>query len=437
MDREREKPILTECVYGTAVEPLRHPFGFKGGYLSELWQTVCRIGLSNGMVGVGVGVQSVLWADADVFCSHTQQKGNELMRQVTAFALRRLKRSRFAYPGQLLKAVFPAVHAYAAAITGKPDLCETFTLNSLVAVDLALWQLWAQINRQRSFDRLFASRCPSLGGKENALGCIPLISYQSTEQEIESLLENGAFLLKIKIGSNPDGRNNPDEMIRWDANRVLQIHSIADRFSTRWTECGKPVYYLDANGRYQTKDDLMVFLEKLKDSGVLSRVLLLEEPFASNRIQRVDDLPVRVAADESAHSAQATEYLIARYGYRAVALKPIAKTLSVTLDIVNVAEKHGIPCFCADLTVPPVMLDWNMQVAARLPRLPGLLCGIVESNGRQNYSDWDRLQTLTPVARAPWLTETGGIYPLGEDFYRTAMALRPPMAYAAAAVHSV
>ena len=51
-------------------EPLRQPFGFKGGSLSELWQVVCRVELDDGRCGYGVGVQSVLWSDGCVLCAY-------------------------------------------------------------------------------------------------------------------------------------------------------------------------------------------------------------------------------------------------------------------------------------------------------------------------------------------------------------------------------
>ena len=105
-------------------------------------------------------------------------------------------------------------------------------------------------------------------------------------------------------------------------------------------------------------------------------------------------LPVRVAGDESAHSAQDVARLTREYGYSAIACKPIAKTLSVTLEMVRAAQKSGAACFCADLTVPPALLDWNMSLAARLPRVPGLRVGVVESNGPQDYTDWRRLDAM-------------------------------------------
>ena len=47
-------------------EKLKAPFGFKGGFLSELWQVAVKVETDR-TYGIGVGVQSVLWSDASVF----------------------------------------------------------------------------------------------------------------------------------------------------------------------------------------------------------------------------------------------------------------------------------------------------------------------------------------------------------------------------------
>ena len=67
-------------------EKLISPFGFKGGYLTELWQVICRIESENAC-GVGVGVQSVLWSDARVFAESGEKKGNLLMYEISEKAL--------------------------------------------------------------------------------------------------------------------------------------------------------------------------------------------------------------------------------------------------------------------------------------------------------------------------------------------------------------
>ena len=171
------------------------------------------------------------------------------------------------------------------------------------------------------------------------------------------------------------------------------------------------------------------FLKKAADCGALERVVLLEEPFAESNLQDVAGIPVRVAADESAHCAADVVKLIEKYHYGAIALKPIAKTLSATLEMYGEAQKHSVPCFCADLTVPPAMLEWNMQVAARLQTLPGLKIGIVESNGPQNYTDWQKLKQLHPLPGAQWLTSEGHVFRLTPDFYSQCAAFWPYDAY--------
>ena len=140
-------------------------------------------------------------------------------------------------------------------------------------------------------------------------------------------------------------------------------------------------------------------------------------------------LPVRVTGDESAHSAQDVARLTGKMGYGAIALKPIAKTLSVSLEMARQAMRNGAVCFCADLTVPPVMLDWNMSMASRLPLLPGMKVGVVESNGSQNYPEWKRLDGLCPVPDAPWRTPEAGVFHLGERFFSDSGILRIPDAY--------
>ena len=70
---------------------------------------------------------------------------------------------------------------------------------------------------------------------------------------IRDRLEDGAFLLKVKIGSDPEKNRDPEAMLAWDIGRLRTVHTAAAGFTTPYTECGRPVYYLDANGRYPDK----------------------------------------------------------------------------------------------------------------------------------------------------------------------------------------
>lgn len=411
-------------------EPLKQPFGFKGGYLSELWQTICGISADNNEYGIGTGVQSVLWSDEKVFCSHTQTGGNALMLAVTEHALSMLKGIDFQNPIQVQHEIEDELYRYACSITDNQQLAKTFMLNALVPVDFALWQLWAKCEHVDKFDGLVEAFCPQMNLHHDKLGAIPLISYNTSSDDIAALLENGSFILKIKIGSNPDGNNNLDEMCQWDIKRLSQIHKIASGFDTPYTDCKHPVYYIDANGRYDTKDRLNRFLDGVDKCGALERIILLEEPFPEKQNTPVYDIPVRIAGDESVHSVDDAIRCIDGLGYRAITLKPIAKTLSASLEIYKEAYKRSVPCFCADLTVPPLMLDWNMNVAARIGVLPGLKIGVVETNGAQNYKNWDQLCSMHPYPNAPWLRLDRGVFSL-KDFYNSCAVFSTPEAYAA------
>src|SRR5688500_18537949 len=64
-------------------EQLVRPFGFKGGYLTELWQTISRLETDSGNSSIGLSTQSVLFADADLFAAHSETGGNALKYALT------------------------------------------------------------------------------------------------------------------------------------------------------------------------------------------------------------------------------------------------------------------------------------------------------------------------------------------------------------------
>ena len=147
-----------------------------------------------------------------------------------------------------------------------------------------------------------------------------------------------------------------------------------------------------------------------------SNKLRIEEPFPEHAEIDVSDIPIRLAADESAHTDEDALIRI-QMGYKAIALKAIAKTLSMTMKIANVAKQNGVPCFCADLTVNPILIDWNKSVAARLDPFPGLGTGLLETNGHQNYKKWAEMETYHPFSEAEWRKTKNGVFELDEDYY--------------------
>ena len=398
-------------------EPLIRPFGFKGGYMREIWQTVAGLESTNGIRAVGLNSQSILWSDADVFAAHTESAGNSLMFAMTEFALQRAKGKSFETPLYLLDQLLPEVWEYGKRITGKPDLRLTFALNALVGVDAAAWILYARENGFKSFDEMIPERFrPVLSYRHHQVAAIPLMAYAIPMEEIVRHVNEGYFFMKVKIGSDPDHDGDREKMLQWDMQRISAIHEAIGNRTTPYTENGKIPYYFDANGRYDSKERLQRFLDHCKKIGAFDQIAVVEEPFPENYKAYVGDLGVRGAADESAHCDDDVKERI-ELGYGAIALKPIAKTLSMTLKIAEVAHKAHVPMFCADLTVGPIQVDWNKTFAARIAPLPGIKVGVVETNGHQNYKRWETLCGYHPRAHAPWTKVSGGCFMLGDDFF--------------------
>ena len=399
-------------------EPLSAPFGFKGRYLEELWQTVVLLDSGN-FTAAAPCVESVLWSDAKVFGEHPPAESSALMMSVTEQALRLLKGSSFRTPDEAIDGLVPELKIYADRICGR-NVALTFVLNALVGVDLALWMLYAQENGLRSFDELIPESAESvMRERYPEIAHIPLLSYAVGPEEIGRLASSGTGLLKIKIGKAVPGASGHEDdmrsMLEWDKRRIAEIHEIVSRHSTDLTEDGKILYYLDANGRYDSLSRLEELLDACDRMHVLDRIALLEEPFPEEAEIDVGHLPVCVNADESAHSLEDVEKRM-QMGYGAVALKPIAKTLSVSFRMASAVLHAGGQCLCADLTVNPWLAEWNMQFASRIRPVRGMRTGCVEVNGNQNYANWERMKTMLPAGLA-WEDEKNGRFVLPRDYY--------------------
>ncbi len=408
--KSKFKICKASCSYEK--EPLKTAFGFKGSALSCLWQTAVRLETDKN-TGIGLGVQSVLWSDAEVFRLLGEEKGNQAMYKLTRYAVSLCDKMELETPFEVIDKIFPEVYKYAKDITKSENLRTTFVLNALVPLDFALWQLWIKENNKNTFDDI----CTFDGEKQKILGNIPLITYNTTIETVKNMADKGIALFKIKIGSDPLKNNDLDAMLEWDKNRILEIHNALKDIKTPYTQDGTILYYLDANGRYDTKERLLELLNFAKENGILERIVLLEEPFDENNKIDVSDLPVFIAADESAHSLFDVKERF-ELGYKALTLKPIAKTLSMTIRMADFARKQGMICFCADLTVNPVMVSWNQCVASRLNPIPKMLIGVVESNGDQNYVNWEDMKKYHPMYNEKFITCDNGVFHLDDTFYK-------------------
>ncbi len=407
-------------------EPLLSPLGFKGGYLTELWQAISFLESDSGQHAIGLGTQSVLWSDNTVFSTSSEVGGNTYMLALTERALQLLKNNSFSSPMDLIEPLFEEIFEYGKTITANPVLRKTFALNALVPVDNALWLLYAKEKGITDFDDLIPSEYKStFSMKHEKLAAMPLISYNVTHEELRKEVEMGYFFMKVKIGQP----GTQEEMLEKDKTRIAEIHDVLKNITTPYTENGKLPYYFDANGRYETKDLFYRFLDYADKIGAFEQIVMIEEPFSEDLEIDVSDIPVRLAADESAHT---DKDMIERasMGYKAVALKPIAKTLSMSMKIAKAAMEREIPCFCADLTVNPVLVEWNKNVAARLPAFPGLKnIGLIESNGHQNYVNWKQMQQRFPKNEAPWVEVKGGFYHTNDKYFNTGGGIFDPIPY--------
>ncbi len=412
--------IIERAVTNFEEEELLAPFGFKGGAMNRIWQYSVYLKTREGQEAVGVGCQGVLWSDAKVFADHSPSAGCAMMYLVTEYAAKLLEGRSFETPWEAFDFLLPRAVKYAADITGKKDLRLTFVLNALVGVDQALWQLYFKMDQASSLEQLLPENIKNaLGYKTSRIGVIPLVSYGVSMKEVKNLADQGFFFFKIKIGADPDRDGNPEKMLAWDKERIWRIHQTLKDIKTPETESGRILYYLDANGRYDHLERIKELLDYAGEIGMLERIVVLEEPFAEENTCDVRGLPVMVAADESAHSPEDVKKRIA-LGYRAIALKPIAKTLTVTFRMIEEAMKTHTPCFCADLTVGPYMAEINKAIAARLCPLPGLKIPAMESNGWQNYRNWEEMKTYHSICQGRWSKLCGGYYELNDEFYNRA-----------------
>jgi len=404
-------------------EPL-FPFHFKGSVINEIWQTAAYLEGESGISKIGLGAQSILWSDPKVFARHSVSGGEILMFAMSERALQIMKGNSFTNPLELLDELLPEVYAYGKKITGNPDLRKTFALNALVCVDNAAWLLYATENKLKNFDDMIPGIYkPGLSWRHDKVVRLLSFSAASDIAKIKASADEGYFI-KMKIGS----AGTQKEMLEKDIAFLSAVHKAIGHYKTPYTKDGRIPYYLDSNGRYEKKDFFLRFLDHAKKIRAFDQIAVIEEPFDESDEVYAGDMGVIIAADESAHTVEDAARRIEQ-GYKAIVLKGIAKTLSMTLKISQLTYEKQIPCFCADLTVNPILVDWNKCVAARLSPFPKMSIGVLESNGPQYYKNWLKMMTYHPKAGAIWTQTRNGAYYTDKSFYDESGGIFQPSAH--------
>lgn len=409
----QEKKITVKNVDSNFEREPLNPYRFKGSAITEAWQVASRLEEESGSATIGLATQNILWSDSKVFAAHSQSGGNALMYAMTERALEILKGNSFTNPIQLLDDLLSEVYAYGKKITNNPELRKTFALNALVSVDNAAWLLYAKQNKISNFDELIPlAYRPGLSYRHQKVASMPAFSVGAKVENIKAAADTGYFIMKLKTGSS----GTQKEMLEKDIAFLSAVHAAIGHYETPYTKNGRIPYYFDANERYDEKDTLLRFLDHAKKIGAFDQIAVFEEPFGERNNMYVGDIGVTIAADESAHTVEDAAKRIEQ-GYKAIAVKAIAKTMSMTMKIVQLAYEKNIACFCADLTVNPILLEWNKCVAARLPPFANIGIGLQETNGHQYYKNWDKMMTYHPEPNASWVKPQQGVFITDRSFY--------------------
>jgi len=395
-------------------ESLCRPFGFKGRYLTELWQVVAKLITVEGVSGLGLGTQSVLYSDSSLFSAHTEAEGNALMYELTVQALDILKDRSFATPLDLMEQLIPEVLERGQRLTGKQDLNPNFIYNALVSIDHAAWVVYKQQNKFLDFDEMVPEPYrATLSHHQKRIAVMYQVSYGAPLEELVSAADAGYFVFKIKTGYP----GSQQDMLQKDQQMLSAIHNVLGRKRTPHTPNQKIYYTMDANGRYEKKELVLRYLDHARRIGAFDHILLYEEPVNEQNEEDLSDTGVRIAGDESIHDVRSAERKISQ-GYQAIVLKGIAKTLSLSLEIARIAHERNVSCLCADLTVNPILADWHKNLAGRLAPFPEIQMGLMESNGSVNYQHWNRMLTYNPAGTAGWSRPENGMFHLTEAFYQ-------------------
>jgi hypothetical protein len=277
-------------------EPLIRPSGFKGGYMTEFWQSAALMQSASGARAVGLGTQNVLWCDPAVLDAFTEGGGNSLMFAVTDRALQMVRGQSFRTPIELLDAILPELYRYAQTTTGLPELRPTFVLNALIPVDNAAWLLYAAENGIRTFDDMVPTEYrPGLSHRHRHVAGLPSVTYALPIEEVVRAASDGYFVIKLKLG-HP---GTQAEMLQRDMERMTVVVRAVDHLRTPHTADGRLRYDLDPNARYEHKDTLMRLLDHCGKLGVLDRVVVVEEPFPEEHDADVRDVQERGSAPGS------------------------------------------------------------------------------------------------------------------------------------------
>ena len=184
-----------------------------------------------------------MWSDPEVFFAYSETGGNVLMAAMAERAVKLLVGRSFRNPHRSPGSRFPGDSRVRKVLTGNQNLTKTFTLNSLVSLDLAFWALFFHENRISTFDDLIpAGIPPRLCRPSDKTGPRAGDQLQHLPGRASPFSGFGSFLPQDQIGTGGDNGGDAGKRPDPPAGDCIRLspavrHRIrgAGKFNTIWT----------------------------------------------------------------------------------------------------------------------------------------------------------------------------------------------------------
>ncbi len=366
--------------------------GFKFGntIINSLLQAVIKITISDGnrfTDGYGQAGLCPPWNDKSPARSNISlsEKENE-MKKIISFTIGKYKNSTFNTPLELYDNLISEITDFSFSVNPENPVPPLMIMNSVSAVDLALWETYARFKEKNVFEVIPEDFKNYFSGDHKQVIVLHTVGGTDSLDSIqEAINKEGICAFKIKLGGDPD----------WNKQRIKDIHS---RFGNMDTESsifndGKISYTFDLNEQCRDSEDLFRLVDFLDKTGIAGRTILIEEPFfRDNYSARVDNPGIDMEADERLVSVEDVVRVF-ELGYKRIAIKPSARTFSESLKMVIKGLELGMKPGVMDLTNGvPFAFPAGVLTASKLPQY-GSELPFLETNGRQYY-DWAGLAGL-------------------------------------------
>ena len=233
------------------------------------------------------------------------------------------------------------------AIMEKMEHCLAKNTSAKAAVDIALYDLYAKLQKKPLF-RLLGEKQPDQ--VKTKLETDLTISVNDTEEMVrDSLLavEQGFHILKVKVGKGGSK----------DVERIREIRKAVGKDIT---------IRVDANQGW-TKEEAVSTIRAMEDADL--GIELVEQPVSYHDFKGMqyvtENVDTRILADESVFSYEDAVRIMEEHGADLINIK-LMKTGGIheAVRICDAAEKHGVQCMIGCMLESKVSVSAGVHLAA-------------------------------------------------------------------------